>query len=363
MKLKNVAYSLTCLAIVAIGIGIYYWEEVTRPIPTISTASTAAKLRVLKVRLAAHAPDIKLIGTLRASNGSQYTSQTSGRILKINVKTGDMVKKGHVLMTIENADQAHVLALNKRLLKDVDRQLVRKRALYKNGTISRSALDSVVNEEARLKLQLHKAQVNYDNTLIKAKSDGMVVGVRVTKNKLVAPGMLLLQLNSFAGMGYIVYVPAKYLPQFKQLLTDPKAARATAFYQGSVIALSLHSVNATIEPGQAGVRVTYIPMRSILPPSGSVAEVLAALLPVNDSMLVPPNAVYAVGDKHYVYTVTPAHHLKKVVVTTHGVQFFHANQRYSVITSPELKTGMLVAISEVDRLNLSQSIRPVLTEI
>jgi membrane fusion protein (multidrug efflux system) len=102
-------------------------------------------------------------GTVEAKSQAELAFGSVGRISKIYVSLGSIVRNGAVLAELENADL-------KAVYDETEKELVRADELYKNGLVSIANLDSA--KRAR-----EVARINFDKTVMKAPFDGMITAM------------------------------------------------------------------------------------------------------------------------------------------------------------------------------------------
>lgn len=102
-------------------------------------------------------------GTVEAKSQAELAFGSVGRISKIYVSLGSIVKSGAILAELENADL-------KAVYNETEKELDRAEELYKNGLVSIANLDSA--KRAR-----EVARLNYEKTVMKAPFDGMITAM------------------------------------------------------------------------------------------------------------------------------------------------------------------------------------------
>ena len=142
---------------------------------------------------------IEAAGFVRAVVYSNIRAEVSGKLQKLYVQTGDMVKKDQVLAELDpvlakaDEDEAgRTLQLQKFTLEKVTRDLRRSEALRAKGFVSeREMLDAKTAYEVS-KLQseiaqsrLDKASENVRKTVIRAPHDGQVSDCTILEGQIV----------------------------------------------------------------------------------------------------------------------------------------------------------------------------------
>jgi membrane fusion protein (multidrug efflux system) len=132
--------------------------------------------------------------------------KVAGYILRVNVVEGQRVKKDEVLAEIDARDYENSLTQWKGELaslearrRDADRSFQRIADLYKNGAVSQQQFDTVnaTHTDVRAKYdavaaQVSQAQLNLDNTKLRAPSDGFIAKTSAEVGQLAAAGVPLI---------------------------------------------------------------------------------------------------------------------------------------------------------------------------
>jgi membrane fusion protein (multidrug efflux system) len=132
--------------------------------------------------------------------------KVSGYLTAVNVKEGQRVKKDDVLVEIDSRDYQNTLTQVKGELtslearrRDTERNSQRLTQLFKSGAVSQQQFDTANTafSEARAKYdaiaaQVAQAQLNLDNTRIRAPSDGFIAKKSAEIGQLAAQGVPLI---------------------------------------------------------------------------------------------------------------------------------------------------------------------------
>ena len=169
-------------------------------------------------------PDaIEAMGTVRAALSAQLASQVMGTITRVNVYEGDHVRRGEVLVSIDEAQQQAAYTSAKAGLQasqessvaaDADYALAeatmkRYQALYDKKSVSPQEYDEVKTRLVAAKAQrdvaaagrvqaeaaVSEANAAVGFTRIRAPFDGLVVARLADAGALAAPGVPLLTIE------------------------------------------------------------------------------------------------------------------------------------------------------------------------
>jgi multidrug efflux system membrane fusion protein len=243
-------------------------------------SSAAVPVAVAKVVAKEMPVEINAIGNVQTVSGVSIRSQVTGRVLKVNFKEGDYVKKGELLFTIDSRpfdeavkeaqanlqhDISAVAAAQAALAKDAAQakyaatEANRYDILMKEGVVSKEdgeqfkanadayaatlkADDSNI-ETARA--QVRQSQAAVDNAKVqlsycqlRAPIEGRTGSSIVTEGNLVSPNdsSPLVTIDQVSPIYATFTVPEKYLPEVQKYATsgnlkvvaqlDPNSSRA-----------------------------------------------------------------------------------------------------------------------------------------
>jgi len=290
-------------------------------------------------------------GTLKAVERVEVRPQVSGYIDAVLFKDGAEVKRGDVLVRIDPS--LYKADLNKAEGELVSAQAQEKLALLEEARFSKLRATSAVSQDEydRSKAQkdvtaanvqtaqanVERAKKNLDWTDVRAKIDGLVDRIQVTKGNLVsggtaAPTLLTVLVSTDPVYAYfdvdeetVLYyadlikrnkftsIKVKALPiEFRLKDTDPKVAEGYPF-QGS---LDFASTELNPATGSLTIRAT---VPNPKPYKFTPGLFVRARLPgavLDNAVLIPDAAVFTDGAGKVVYTVTAEDKVAKKVVTT-----------------------------------------------
>jgi len=209
-------------------------------------------------------PDyVEAIGTVRAARSAQLASQVLGTITHVSVHEGDGVRRGQVLITIDEAQQhaayqsakAGVQASHEAIAAaDADYALAestmqRYQMLYEKKSVSPHEYDEVKARLASAKARRDAAHANQEQadaavaeantvvgfTKIRAPFDGLVIAKLVDPGAMAAPGVPLL----------IVEDPSRF--RLEVMVDESQIA---AVQMGSEVPVTLDSLGSQVITGK-----------------------------------------------------------------------------------------------------------------
>lgn len=278
----------------------------------------AAPLASVEVTVETSADAIAADGVVEAVRQSDIAAQVPGRVTALLVKAGDTVKAGQTLVRIDeriaqqqaSAGRSQVAALAAQL-DAATKEYERQQTLFKQGFLSRAALDraesqfKTVQAQTRAQMaQVQSAVVQTGLHVLSAPYAGVVSKVDVELGDMASPGKPLITLYDPAAMRVSVNVPQMRIANLRKGAVKVEIPSAPA----ALASLDIDSM--TILPSADPVS-QMVQIRLPLPPNsrGLVPGMFArALLPVSqqgkgERIKVPSSAVFRRSELTAVYVV------------------------------------------------------------
>ncbi|AJD49982.1 RND family efflux transporter MFP subunit [Isoalcanivorax pacificus W11-5] len=141
---------------------------------------------------------ISAVGTARAVNGTQLTTQAAGIVTEIRFNSGDMVKKGDILLRLDDAtDRAELQAL--RAAAELSRlELERTRRLQNQGSVSKAELDRAQSQYDQAQGSLNTQEARVAQKTIRAPFDGQLGIRQVDLGEYVAAGAPVVSVQQLS---------------------------------------------------------------------------------------------------------------------------------------------------------------------
>lgn len=208
--IKNVLFIV--IAIIIVGLLLYPKLKTEQTGPQVSSQKSRP---VLQVEAKIINPErieniIKITGAILANESVEMRSEISGKIEKIYFEEGNRVKKGDLLLTINDDEilaQLERLKYTQKLNEDIEyrlRQLLEKEAIsreeYEIGlTTLNTTLSDIKEREARI--AKHKLHAPFDG----------IIGLRhVSEGSYLSPSDLVVNIYNINPIKVEFSVPGKY---------------------------------------------------------------------------------------------------------------------------------------------------------
>jgi membrane fusion protein (multidrug efflux system) len=242
---------------------------------------------------------IETTGTLLAEESVDLRSETSGRVDRILFREGSRVRKGELLVKIDDDDlQANLLKL-KSYEKLAEEKEYRQKQMLQTGAASQQEYDAVLNElnAARADRKFVEAQI--EDTEIWAPFDGTIGLRQVSEGAFVNSNTPIASLQNLATIKIEFSIPET----FSNRVQTGSGIRFKTPGHPSWREARIYAVEPKIDEATRTLRLRARcanPKRDILP--GAFADVEVNLRKLTDAMVLPSQALVpgATGSKAFV---------------------------------------------------------------
>lgn len=155
------------------------------------------------------------VGTVLSNEEIEVRSQMSGQIERIHFREGGTVKKGDLLVKI-NDDELQAQLLRARSRQAIaDQNAERQKQLFEKEFISQEEYNNVQNELHVMKAEAQIIKAQIDKTEIRAPFDGSI-GLRfASEGSYISPSTIVTTLQDNRRMKVDFTIPEKYAGEIK----------------------------------------------------------------------------------------------------------------------------------------------------
>ncbi len=255
---------------------------------------------------------VVVTGSIQANESLDLKSETAGKITHIYFKEGKQVKKGDLLVQVNDEEiRAQLIKqrYNQRLNQDIE---FRQRKLLEKDAISQEEYDNALNKVNTVRADITVLEAQLEKTKIRAPFDG-IIGLRyVSEGALITTATPIATLYNISPAKIEFAIPGRYSTQVRAgQQIEFTVESDTVLYKGEVYALE-----PQIDANTRTLRLRALAdnsNRTLLP--GQFVRVELILATVANAILVPTEAVIPElnGHKVFVYDNGKA---REVSVTT-----------------------------------------------
>lgn len=234
------------------------------------------------------APKVLSSGTLLAKEEVDLKSEAVGRIVSVRFKEGAKVRKGDLLVKINDAEITAQLRKIAHQLELSQARESRQQTLASRDLISKEELEIAVSEKRSLLADRDMLRAQLAKTEIRAPFDGVVGLKEISEGSNIAAGTRIAGLFSLDPLKIDFSIPEQY---FGRVQAGDSILIRLEGRTGMVMG-TVYAIEPKVDPATRMLRIRgYCPNPKGLIPPGASAKVELPLRVIPDALLVPGNAV------------------------------------------------------------------------
>jgi len=239
-------------------------------------------------------------GSLLASEEVNVTTEISGIVESIHFEEGTRVKKGNLLVKINNDELQAQREKSIHQKKLIEEKVERQRRLLEKEAISRESFDQALTDLMVIDADILLFDTRIEKTFIRAPFDGVIGFRNVSPGAYLQPGVSVARLVSTAPLRLEFSIPERYMnePLIGQRVTFNVAGFSENFFA------EIYAVEPTVD-----VRTRTIILRAIYPNynykllPGMFANIKLVIGRDKNAIQIPSEAVIPQldGERVYIY--------------------------------------------------------------
>lgn len=218
------------ISYLALGLGIAGCRQKASQPQAHGAGMQAMPVQTVAVTLAPVPQSSEYVATIKSRRSATLQPQVDGRLTSITVRSGDHVKSGQVMMTVDplhqqaNVDTQQATERQKKAVYDYNTtEVERQKKLFDAGIISRELFDQAQQaydnskadyESAVASRKMQEEQLAYYS--IRAPFDGVVGDVPVHVGDYVSSTTMLTTVDENKDLEAYIYVPTERAGQLRQ---------------------------------------------------------------------------------------------------------------------------------------------------
>jgi membrane fusion protein, multidrug efflux system len=242
--------------------------------------------------------ELTVSGTLEADESVDLSSEVAGKVASISFREGAWVKKGHVMVRLDDSDLQAQLEKVKYQRDLAQQQEKRRRQLLDKGGLSQEEYDQVATELKTLQAEIELLKVRISKNRIVAPFGG-VVGFRyVSEGSYVSAGTRIANLVKIDPIKIGFTVPERYsrlmkpgLPVYFSVEGIEDTLQAAVYAKAPSIDTETRSLSVKAKASNPGGRLS----------PGAFASVTVQLQAFDSALMVPTRAVMPERERQIVY--------------------------------------------------------------
>ena len=281
-------------------LGIIIYTQWPETVGKDSKYQRVVSVKVTTAKLAEFKDSIEAIGTARANEKVFITSKYSDLVEKISFSDGQLVKKGDVLVRLNNQEElAKVNELDANLSESLA-QLKRFQDLLKSKAMSKSLVEQQEAKAKAIAAQLQSARTKLNDLIIKAPFDG-VLGFRdVSVGSYIDAGSVITSLDDLSSIKVDFDLPERFLPTIK--LGQSITAFSSAYKKQEFVG-KISSIDTRINPITRSLKIrAIIPNDSLALRPGMLLNI-ELVRQIEMLLQLPESSIIPIEDEHFVFII------------------------------------------------------------
>lgn len=208
MSLKKIIIFILSIGLIGL---IYYRVQQQKSLrQTNGTVRTAVNVQAIIANFEPFKQTVEINGTVEANEQIDVQTEIAGVITRLNFEEGNYVKKGQILVQLQDAEWRAMRNQAKTRAQLAKDNFDRAEKLFAREAISREEFETALAEFQAAAAQVEFAEAQLLKTSIRAPFDG-VVGLRnISNGAYVTPGTLITKLVDMSKVKITFSIPERH---------------------------------------------------------------------------------------------------------------------------------------------------------
>jgi len=269
--------------------------------PSATSNSAPVDVTVYRVSTRPFVDSIMAVGTLRADESIEVSSNVTERIETILFEDGQQVKKGDTLVLLATEQEEAMLASANAALDEAEREVNRLQPLVASGATADIALAERKTQQIVASARISQMEAEVNDRRIVAPFSGNVGLRRISPGALVEPGTVITTLDKTDTMKLDFTIPEVFLAT---LHTGLKIEGRSSAFSDKTFPGTIATIDSRVDPVTRSVTVRAL----ITNPEGILKP--GMLMTVNlernprTSLVIPERCIVPVRNDRFAYQVT-----------------------------------------------------------
>ena len=197
-------------------------------------------------------PELRAVGTLRAVRGADLALDVAGLVTHVNVKSGDEVKEGQLLLQLRDSEDLALLHQLEAAAALADVTFARARDQLAVQVISKADYDQSAADLKAKQAAVVQQQVNVAKKQLRAPFSGRAGIVTINPGTYLNSGTTVVTLQQLDPIYVDFHVPQKDLARLR---TGEKVTLSLDAFQGRTFAGTVNAISPKVDADTRNVQV------------------------------------------------------------------------------------------------------------
>jgi RND family efflux transporter MFP subunit len=175
------------VAVAVIGVVAWFGYErfvVPQRAPSVETMTVKPTVNVANPAL------LTATGYLVANKTAKITPKISGKVVQLNIDTGQDVRRGDVLAVLESTNLRAQLDEADASLGNAERDFNRQSAMWREGVTTKAQLDAAEAQLKAARARVQQVRINMQDMVIRAPFDGTIAAKNTEVGEVISSVMM-----------------------------------------------------------------------------------------------------------------------------------------------------------------------------
>lgn len=293
---------IAALLILAAGIGCK--NKDTRDMMNITASGagdTAVPVKVVPAAKGEISSYIETTTTLEAEKNVDIVSQTTGLVTGLLVEEGDSVRKGQVLLKIDDREAKATYNSSLATFEERKRQWDRAQETFEKRIVSKELYEQARYNYAKADSDLQSARLRLEYTTVRAPFGGIITERAVHSGSMLSINQRLFKIVDIDPLLAKIHLPERELSKVRN--GQPATLNLEAYPEKEFKAF-IKMINPVVDPASGTFKVTLeMSGGSDLLRPGLFASVFLVTQTRNDTLLIPKQALLLESEHDTVFIV------------------------------------------------------------
>lgn len=244
--------------------------------------------------------EVEALGTVRANESVDITSKVADRVAAIHFDEGKQVRKGEVLVQLDNEEALADLAAAEAAERDSRSQFKRSQELFQTRALSEAQLDQLEATMLANQARVAAARSRVNDRVITAPFTGRVGLRNVSLGGLVSPGGVITTLDDLSIVKLDFAVPELFLSSLQPGLSIEAQSSA---YPSTTFKGRVDSVDTRVDPTTRAVVVRALIDNRDSRLRPGMFMTLRLVRSEGKALMLPETAIVPEDSRHLVFVV------------------------------------------------------------
>ncbi|MFP4521568.1 MAG: efflux RND transporter periplasmic adaptor subunit [Fibrobacterota bacterium] len=307
--MKTIISAVFCAALIFSGCSA---PEADKPDPEKEEARKEIPIEAFIAEEREIYDEVRTSGTVEGIEEASISSEASGRVVKLNVKLGDFIKKGNSIMELAGGAAKAAYEQARIQYEIAQRAFKSTEELYKDGNASEIEYKNAKSQLKLSEASLERAMISYKGSVVAAPVSGYIVSTYVRVGELLSPGQPVAKISNISSLKVRCYLGEEAVSS----LSRKDAVKITIpVFKDTELRGRIAAVGAGIDEQNGGypVDIHFNNIMNNAVKSGMTARVALKMNRKKSSVTAPSQCFLESGNTFFLYSVMDDNVQKKEV--------------------------------------------------